>query len=841
MAQKKKEHHETPLIRRISAKLTRRGKTAIPALMRTTFITLLGYLWKLKVEFIVRILLNAGSSLLISLPVLLIKNLVSDVFDSGDLSMLGLYLIGLLVLVAAAGLMSYASGYMNARIGERLIYKLRNDLYIALQRQSFSYFDENRTGDIMAKVTSDVDQTRHFLTDVLVQFLNSIITIAIVLCLMLVLSVLLTLAIIPICAAIFGLIVLYRRKIRPLYHRVREEYGKISATLQENVTGVRVVRAFAKEEVEIKKFSSQNYDLLRTNMGLVRVNTFFGPTMDTVANASLVIVIIIGAYLAMEIPSSNIQVASLVSFFILLQMILGPIRFLATFMGSYQQMMASGDRIVGILNHTSEIVEKKDAIKLPQVIGKITFKDVAFTYPGTQRKVLKDINVEIKPGEKVAILGPTGSGKSTLVNLIPRFYDCTEGAILIDEIDIRDVKIKALRSQIGIVAQDTFLFSISIKDNLLYGNVKASKEEMEAAAKIANIHDFIIGLPEGYNTIVGERGISLSGGQRQRLSIARSLLINPRILIFDDSLSAVDVETEYLIQQALKRVMAGRTTLIITQRLSSIRDADTILYLENGMLMEHGSHDELIGKNAYYARLYKTLYRDQEKHLLELEQYARVHGGAVLTPELQGTLSEGSESVVEKTSKQLAKEQKKQDKIEQKRVQKLDEVKKKIEETKLKEEEKKKKEEEEALEEMQKLEAKKKEAIEKWFERAEKTESSQPQPSQTDIATHQDVPAESKEAPAGTPKKAREPRKKPVIETAKNTDSSLPPSMSESPGTAEIPIKKRASRKKATIETKGDAESPAQEKEGTANDAAVPPKKKTTREKPANDSKKDEV
>jgi len=366
----------------------------------STFKKLFGYLWRLKTEFIVRLLLNSLSSLLILVPILMINNFVKDVFDTGNLTKLWLYMGGMLLLVVGAGVFQYFSSILNTRIGEKLIYRLRNDLFLALQRQSHAYFDENRTGDIMAKLTSDTEQSRVFLTNTLTSLLNTFIQMIITVVLMLILNVILTLAIVPICFFIFLSIYFYRIRVRPQYRAVRVKYGKVNSILQENVTGVRVVRAFAQEEVEMKKFTESNLELLNSRMDVIKTNTLFHPAMDAVSNVAMIVIIIVGTWIAFDSNLGGLEVGELVSFFVFIQMILGNVKFLGGFMSSYQQMMAAGDRVVGILEHTSEIVEKETGIKLPEIQGRITFDKMSFAYKGTNRMVLKDISLKIKPGQK---------------------------------------------------------------------------------------------------------------------------------------------------------------------------------------------------------------------------------------------------------------------------------------------------------------------------------------------------------------------------------------------------------------------------------------------------------
>jgi ATP-binding cassette subfamily B protein len=464
----------------------------------------------------------------------------------------------------------------------------------------------------MSKATSDVSSVQSFLANQVASFIVAIVTLVIILFMVFNMNWILALIFFGLTPPLFLLMIWYRRRIRPLNFVNRNQWGLLNAVLQENVTGYKVVRSFAREKHERQKFEEQNWKCFETNMDVVRLSSIYGPATTLISNGGSILLIFLGCLFVMN---GTISLGAVISFYVYFSFMFSPIQNISTFFSNFSQNMAAADRISDILYGRSEIIEKVDAIMVdPQTFrGEVKFEGVHFAYHAGGKEVLKDINLEVVPGETVAFLGSTGSGKSTIINLIPRFYDPTQGRILIDGIDLREYNLQSYRKNVGIVSQEVFLFSRSIKDNIAYGRKGTKMREIIEVAKIANIHDFIMTLPKKYNTIVGERGVTLSGGQKQRVAIARALLIRPKILIMDDSTSAVDVDTEYEIQKALKDLFKETTTFIITQRISTVRDANRIYIIDDGVIVEQGTHDELLNLGGIYTRIHNTLFRSQAR------------------------------------------------------------------------------------------------------------------------------------------------------------------------------------------------------------------------------------
>jgi ABC-type multidrug transport system fused ATPase/permease subunit len=394
----------------------------------------------------------------------------------------------------------------------------------------------------------------------------------------------------------------FSKRIRPMWQAVREQNGEITSVLQENLSGVRVVRGFSREGFEEEKFWTELMKYFDINIDMAKLRAFFRPVVSFISGVGVVLIIIYGGTLVIQ---DTLSIGSMIAFYFYLARLMGPVRMLGFITGMFVRAQAAAERVFEIVDAEIDVHDKPDAQEMKVVVGHLKFEDVWFSYDGTNM-VLKNINLTVNPGQTVAILGATGSGKSSIINLIPRFYDVSEGCIKLDGVDIRDLKIKNLRGHIGIVRQDPFIFSNTLRENIAYGVEKATDQEVEQAARQAKIHEFIDGLPDRYQTKVGERGVTLSGGQKQRVAIARALLKNPKILILDDSTSSVDTQTEYEIQQALDELLENRTTFIITQRLSSIKKADYIIVLEDGEIREEGDHKTLMKKDGIYKRLYDT-------------------------------------------------------------------------------------------------------------------------------------------------------------------------------------------------------------------------------------------
>ncbi|UCC62451.1 MAG: ABC transporter ATP-binding protein [Anaerolineae bacterium] len=532
--------------------------------------------------------------------------------QSDFLVVAGLSVAGLGVV---KGLFSFGQRYLSEWLAQRLAYDLRNALYDHIQRLSFTYHDRAQTGQLMTRCITDINAVLRFAS---VGLLDSLFILALTigaLTVMLRAHWQLTLiAFVPVLA-IAGIALNMGRVLRPMFRRMREQYGLVTTVLQENLTGVQVVKALAREPHEIDKFETAAAELLRRRITLVRVFSFNMPLTWALMLVSTALILWFGGRWAV---AGEVTVGTLVAFNSYALLLSEPMRRLGFLANLTAEAIASGERIWEILDTGRDIQASPDAVFLPRLEGGVRFEDVSFRYGGSDEWVLRDVSLEARPGQVVALLGPTGSGKSTVINLIPRFYDVTAGRVMADGWDVRDVTLESLRCQIGIVLQESLLFSATIGENIAYGRTDATDDEIVAVAKVARAHEFILEFPDGYDTLVGERGVTLSGGQRQRVAIARALLMDPRILILDDSTSSVDTETEYLIQQALQALMRGRTTFVIAQRLQTVLNADQILVLDGGRIVERGTHEELIARDGLYKEIYDLQLKDQERLRREL-------------------------------------------------------------------------------------------------------------------------------------------------------------------------------------------------------------------------------
>jgi ATP-binding cassette, subfamily B, multidrug efflux pump len=482
-------------------------------------------------------------------------------------------------------------------------FDLRNALFSKIQRLSFSYHDRNQTGQLMVRATDDVEKLRTFLGQGLLIALQAVVLLTGALTLLVLTNWTLTLAVLPILPIALVLFMLFGAIAQPLFGKVQRKLAALNTVLQENLAGIKVVKAFAQERVAIQTFDQRAEDLMQQQITVARIFSFLFPLIFMVANLGQAAVLYFGGQ---QIIGGTLTIGEWQKFSFYLIFVFFPIGQLGFIISQMSQASASADRIFEILDAQVEVQDKPDAPLLPPITGRVAFRDVTFRYFGGSEAVLSGISFEAAPGETVALLGATGSGKTTIINLIPRFYDVSEGQVLVDDQDVRDVRLDSLRRQIGIVLQETNLFSGTIRENIAFGRPEATDEEIMAAAQAAAAHDFIMSFPAGYATLVGERGATLSGGQKQRIAIARALLMNPRLLILDDSTSSVDMTTEVQIQQALDRLMEGRTSFVIAQRISTVLSADQILVLDKGEIVARGRHGELMESSPLYAEIYQS-------------------------------------------------------------------------------------------------------------------------------------------------------------------------------------------------------------------------------------------
>ncbi|MFG6494465.1 ABC transporter ATP-binding protein [Fictibacillus sp. UD] len=576
-----------------------------------TFRRLKDFYWPYKKYFYWSILtLFLVSGITVVYPMVL-QFTIDEIIIKGEYSFVPYVAIGFIILMAIKGAATYSHQFYGDLFGISSVYQLRESLYEKLQFLPFDYYDNAKTGDLMSRLTADVEGFRFFLSFGFSQLINFVLIVGFSLSVMFFYSI--PLAIITLCMMPFLAIVVYKfdKEVHPAFRGIRKSMANLNTKVQENISGINTVKSLSREDFEINKFDKSNEDYKSQFLTTSQIWARYFPIMELIGNLSVVLLLAYGGYLVIQ---GNLTAGELVAFFSLVWYIMGPIMNLGFIMNTFSQSKASGERLLEILDEPLEMDVEDRELERVRFDGEVVFEDVTHRYKNEKKDALKNVTFTAKPGQTIGLIGATGSGKTSITQLLSRFYQPEKGSILIDGKPLERYSLRTIRKNIGTVLQESFLFSSTIKDNISYGNPDADMDDIVDAAKRAQAHDFIMELPDGYDTVLGERGLGLSGGQKQRISIARAILIDPTILILDDATSAVDMETEFRIQKALKEVMNDRTTFIIAHRISSLKHADEILVLHEGEVIERGTHEELISEESgAYRRIYDIQYQDKDK------------------------------------------------------------------------------------------------------------------------------------------------------------------------------------------------------------------------------------
>jgi len=580
-----------------------------------TFKKLKEFYWPYRKNFYISLIFLLLVTVITVIYPVILQVTIDEVIEKQQFQYVPYIALGFIGIMALKGLFTYFNQFLGDLFGIRSVYRLRNELYEKLQFLPFRYYDNAKTGDLMSRLTADVEGFRFFLSFGFAELIRFVLLVTISLGLMFYYSVALTF--VTLLAMPFLAFVTYRfdKRVHPAFRGIRKSFGKLNTNVQENISGINTVKSLSREDYQINKFNDSNVDYKDKYISTSNVWAKFFPLMEFIGNACVVGLLAFGGYLVIN---GQLSEGALVAFFSLVWYIVWPIANLGFVINQFSQAKASGERLLEILEAEEDIQDAPDAKDVPNLNGHVTFEDVTFSYPNEDKTALENVSFDATPGKQIGLIGATGSGKTSITQLITRFYEPQSGRILIDGEDVNKYSLYSLRNQIGFVLQESFLFSSTIKSNIAYGRPNASMEEIVRAAKMAQAHEFIMELPEGYDTMLGERGMGLSGGQKQRIAIARALILDPSILVLDDATSAVDMQTEFNIQRELKAALAGRTTFIIAHRISSLKHADEIIVLEEGKVVERGTHDELVQKNGAYRRIYDIQYKDQ-KTILEAQ------------------------------------------------------------------------------------------------------------------------------------------------------------------------------------------------------------------------------